>query len=395
MVSCACSTSSDVVGPFTGAHHRFVIDRITLPVNPDDEMRFGDDLNGGGEIDNNMAPLIQSLDGFGGVTSHAADMIASGALASEIEIVANDLTTDDTVAVLYHGVPGDRPTPVGGRLLAGAFAPNRTRDTRVPGEAVIRWPLFADADPIAVRVVGLEIMLTSDGAGGFDGIVAGGFLLDELMEAATAGLMQMIATNPQDHVFLANTSDHDHDGVLSPDEAAWRLSVARYSLDLQLFNHGRFGPVEPHDGPIPDSISLGFAIHLTPCASGRCSTSAPADPCHDRVRDGDETDVDCGGSCGRCPAAFACLVPGDCQTAACDAGRCRAPSCSDGIVDGFESDLDCGGNCGGCALGKGCSVEHDCAVGSCSGVFSNGTCQEGQSVDRALSSNEGPQPLPW
>src|SRR6185436_837646 len=98
------------------------------------------------------------------------------------------------------------------------------------------------------------------------------------------------------------------------------------------------------------------------------------DPCHDRVRNGDETDVDCGGSCGRCPATAACRVEGDCQTAACDAGRCRAASCSDGVLDGFESDLDCGGNCSPCALGKRCSVTHDCAVGQCSSLFGNGTC---------------------
>jgi hypothetical protein len=65
-------------------------------------------------------------------------MIASGALGSEVEIVADDLTDDSTVAVLYLGAAGDQATPVGGRLTASGFVPNRTRDTCLPGEAVLR-----------------------------------------------------------------------------------------------------------------------------------------------------------------------------------------------------------------------------------------------------------------
>src|SRR5689334_7056477 len=207
LVAVGCSSpapSTDVVGPFTGAHHPFVVDRITPPAAPQDAARFGDDLDGDGKVDNGIAVLIGSLAAFNNASQHAADMIASGALASEVEIVADDLAVDDSVAVLYHGAPGDQPTAVGGRLSADGFAPNRTRETRVPGEAVVRLPVFADADPVAVRVVGLEIVLTRDGAGGFDGTVAGGVLLDDLRAAAFTGFAQMVATNPQDHVLLAN-----------------------------------------------------------------------------------------------------------------------------------------------------------------------------------------------
>ena len=53
--------------------------------------------------------------------------------------------------------------------------------------------------------------------------------------------------------------------------------------------------------------------------------SAPVNLCRDRVRDGDETDVDCGGSCQPCAAAKQCGRAEDCYSQACDAGTCRAP----------------------------------------------------------------------
>lgn len=45
--------------------------------------------------------------------------------------------------------------------------------------------------------------------------------------------------------------------------------------------------------------------------------------CSDGVKNGDETDVDCGGSCaGKCAAGKACLVSGDCGTAlACGSSK--------------------------------------------------------------------------
>jgi hypothetical protein len=40
-------------------------------------------------------------------------------------------------------------------------------------------------------------------------------------------------------------------------------------------------------------------------------------------------------------------------------------SCSDGAKNGGETDVDCGGSCGACALGKSCAVANDCANGTC------------------------------
>jgi hypothetical protein len=360
-----CSSSSasrDVVGPFTGDTHRFVVDRFNLPAMS--MTNIGDDLDGDGRIDNRAAQLAGSLAALDDLNQHAQDMIASGALASEIEIVADNLAADATVAVYYRGAAGDLSTPVGGKLSTAGFEPNRTRETQVPGEAVIRIPVFADADPMTVRAVGLEIVLTPDGQGGFDGVVAGGLLPADLHDPEFTAVTQMLTANPQDHVLLVSFSDFDRDGVLSRTEVASSLLSLSPQVDIRLFDEGRFHPDPSHNAK-PDTISFGVQIHISPCASGRCATTPPADRCHDRLRDGDETDIDCGGSCQPCGAAAACQLPADCLTAACDGGHCRAPSCSDGLRDGFETDLDCGGPCPACAVGKHCYSDHDCAPRTC------------------------------
>ncbi len=90
--------------------------------------------------------------------------------------------------------------------------------------------------------------------------------------------------------------------------------------------------------------------------------------CADHRKDGAETDVDCGGGCAPCADGLGCKVDADCTSRNCDAGThtCKAPSCSDGKVDGAESDVDCGGTtCAGCALGQVCYQNRDCASTGC------------------------------
>jgi hypothetical protein len=49
--------------------------------------------------------------------------------------------------------------------------------------------------------------------------------------------------------------------------------------------------------------------------------------CNDGIQNGDETDIDCGGSCDPCP------------------------TCDDGIQNGDETGVDCGGSCDACFTG--------------------------------------------
>jgi hypothetical protein len=91
--------------------------------------------------------------------------------------------------------------------------------------------------------------------------------------------------------------------------------------------------------------------------------------CSDQTKNGDETDVDCGGAkCAPCAANQHCLVNGDCDSAICDAKteQCVAASCSDAVQNQGESDLDCGGeHCSPCGVGKNCLAAADCASGLC------------------------------
>jgi hypothetical protein len=60
------------------------------------------------------------------------------------------------------------------------------------------------------------------------------------------------------------------------------------------------------------------------CKEGTCIAEAPA--CRDGVRNGDETDVDCGGSCAACAGTRRCEVDGDCASNVCMSGWTPAGS---------------------------------------------------------------------
>ena len=127
------------------------------------------------------------------------------------------------------------------------------------------------------------------------------------------------------------------------------------------------------------------------CVSGVCTSGKCVAPlCTDNVKNGTETDKDCGGSCAtattpkKCTAGQGCLVAADCADGVCGAGNlCQAHSCSDGVKNGDESDVDCGGSCltssnKVCAVGKMCGTSGaNCAQGVCkSGVCAPATCTD-------------------
>lgn len=73
------------------------------------------------------------------------------------------------------------------------------------------------------------------------------------------------------------------------------------------------------------------------------STQVPAEEaptCNDGILNGNETDVDCGGSvCGRCTILSMCMVNDDCQTGSCSNARCQSNSGGVGTqTANFEAD---------------------------------------------------------
>lgn len=118
--------------------------------------------------------------------------------------------------------------------------------------------------------------------------------------------------------------------------------------------------------------------HSCDTTFGKCST------CLDNKKNGDETDVDCGGPCSsKCSVYEGCKENKDCQsdicgpTGACEPMLCQKNedcnvanaekcdegvciSCHDGEMNGDETDIDCGGSCNQCSEGNSCKEDKDC-----------------------------------
>jgi hypothetical protein len=117
------------------------------------------------------------------------------------------------------------------------------------------------------------------------------------------------------------------------------------------------------------------------CSGTSHTCSAPT--CSDGVKNGTETDVDCGGSCSGCGPGSACSVDADCKGGLCTGGTCQ-PTCTDGVKNGSETDVDCGGSCSACGNGLHCGVAADCQSGVCTG----GVCQAPTCSDGVQNGNE-------
>jgi hypothetical protein len=104
------------------------------------------------------------------------------------------------------------------------------------------------------------------------------------------------------------------------------------------------------------------------CQGGVC-IAGPS--CTDNAQNGTESDVDCGGSCGRCPDLSDCNQDADCVNNNCDAsGTCI--SCGDTVKNGTETGIDCGGAdpaCRRCNPGEVCLSNSDCLSQFCVGGF--------------------------
>jgi hypothetical protein len=102
----------------------------------------------------------------------------------------------------------------------------------------------------------------------------------------------------------------------------------------------------------------------------------------------DETDVDCGGTvCPQCGPGDSCQIPADCTSSVCQSMVCQSPTCSDGVKNGTESDVDCGGSCPDCPINDTCNVNGDCQSNVCAGGFCK--CPAGQTHTFSISSNSG------
>jgi MYXO-CTERM domain-containing protein len=114
--------------------------------------------------------------------------------------------------------------------------------------------------------------------------------------------------------------------------------------------------------------------------------------CSTGAIDGLETDVDCGGAtCPACANGKLCTVASDCLSGVCDAttGRCAAPSCTDTVKNGSETDVDCGGpSCPACKVSQGCAVGTDCETGVCNTTLTPAVCSAASCSDGVKNGDE-------
>ncbi len=129
-----------------------------------------------------------------------------------------------------------------------------------------------------------------------------------------------------------------------------------------------------------------------------CDTTANmcvAASCADNMKDGSETDKDCGGTCGGCAVGLVCSGNTDCLSSYCKAGICTAPTCSDSAINGNETDTDCGGTgfggqaaCPKCADTKKCAANSDCVNSFCDLTAATPTCKTPSCTDGQKNGTE-------
>jgi hypothetical protein len=120
------------------------------------------------------------------------------------------------------------------------------------------------------------------------------------------------------------------------------------------------------------------------CTGNVCQAPLPTDG----VKNGNETDIDCGGGAPApaCGTGKACNDgTRDCNSFVCTGNVCQAATGTDGVKNGDESDVDCGGTSTGapkCDPGSACGVHADCKSDGCD---YNGKC----AIARSCTAHNG------
>ena len=160
-----------------------------------------------------------------------------------------------------------------------------------------------------------------------------------------AGLRWLTARGNQEMVERAKTT-------LTAAIMGLVVTLAAYGLTLFIFKQLQTAPDQNQE--LLDAGNTGPRV-------------VQPDSCFNKVKDGLETDFNCGGSCdAKCAEGRVCAQNKDCQSNNCVNGACMpgGTSCANNIKDAQESDVDCGGTvCSPCGAGRECSSSSDCVNG--------------------------------
>jgi formylglycine-generating enzyme required for sulfatase activity len=148
------------------------------------------------------------------------------------------------------------------------------------------------------------------------------------------------------------------------------------------------------DGRIGKGCAVGKVCLLgEDCASGACKAGkCVAGNCTDGLKNGSERGVDCGvAGCAKCPAGTA-MAAGDaawCDSGVVTGGNCARRTCTDALKNGDETDVDCGGSlCAPCADTKPCALARDCESGVCARSGTTLKCAAPTGTDKARNGSE-------
>jgi len=93
-------------------------------------------------------------------------------------------------------------------------------------------------------------------------------------------------------------------------------------------NNGKLDPGEPCDGNLlggKTCKSQGYLSGTLKCTATCTLDFSGCVSCTDKVKNGLETDVDCGGGiCPKCAGGKKCIKPSDCQSGVCSGGSCKS-----------------------------------------------------------------------
>jgi hypothetical protein len=142
----------------------------------------------------------------------------------------------------------------------------------------------------------------------------------------------------------------------------------------------------PRDGAVrsqPDAAvstapDAALDAALDAAQGDRDGASSSASGCGNGLKDGDETDIDCGGAaCGTCLSGRTCAANADCLSGECAAGRCTCipltacPATACGVIRHCGQELDCGACASGVCYENQCCAPRKCKADEC-GVISDG-----------------------
>ena len=111
------------------------------------------------------------------------------------------------------------------------------------------------------------------------------------------------------------------------------------------YGNGSYSIVDENGANLASGGTFNYSETTDFCVEGG---GGPAPTCNDGIQNGNETGVDCGGSCSACPTCNDGIQNGN-ETGVDCGGVCSAcPTCNDGIQNGNETGVDCGGICSAC-----------------------------------------------